>query len=54
VYTIGDPALDIDAYQGFNIYLPPNCVSGETMTMVKVGKPDSTYTTTLPSFATFN
>jgi len=54
MYTVKDPALIIDAIQAFNIYRPPNCLSGETMTVVKVGFPQGYNSTKLPTFSTFD
>jgi hypothetical protein len=54
MYTVKDPVLIIDAIQAFNIYRPPNCLSGETMTVVKIGYPQGLNSTVLPAFSTFD
>jgi hypothetical protein len=54
MYTVKDPALTIDVIQAFNIYRPPNCLSGETMTVVKVGYPQGKNSSVLPALSTFD
>ena len=54
MYSVKDPALTIDAIQCFNIYRPPNCLSGGTMTVVKIGYPQGFSSTVLPAFSTFD